>query len=279
MHRFSRTRQVVRAQSALSYRRISLALIVGAIMLFVAGCGESTTFATGTPTATKAPADQTCTRQKNPPQRQPAGVSASGWSNPHGYAVAEWKGAASSLGATIDTVMLSVSTPSNQFIDNELWLSDNSNNWVETGYGTFSGGVSYSFWADNRPSTSTYYLYVLDKVSVGTPLDYNITGSGNQSFTVYVSDTQNCTTFTSVNNPLNTSSSTSDIGMEIYDSTSGAPHCSTGGLSDPSPNYTNLGIDPALNSSNYNLIDDASRSINAAMSPTSGAPTSLTTSC
>jgi hypothetical protein len=243
-------------------------------MLITAGCSD-----TGGSVVSKVTPDQTCTRQKNPPQRQPASVSNTGWLSPHGYAVAEWKGAASSLGATINTVMLHVSNPSNQFLDNEMWLSDNANNWVETGYGTFAGGISYSFWADNRTTASTYYLYVLDQVTVGSTLDYSITGTGGQSFQVYVQGVQDCHTFTSTGNQLNTSSATSDIGMEIYDSTSGAPHCSSGGLSDSSASYSGLNLDPGLTSSNYTLIDDVSRSITAGMSPSTGAPTSLTTSC
>jgi hypothetical protein len=243
-------------------------------MLSTAFCGDG-----GGSVVSTATPDQTCTQQKNPPQRQPASVSNTGWESPHGYAVAEWKGAASSLGATINTVKLHVSNPSNQFLDNELWLSDNANDWVETGYGTFAGGISYTFWADNSTSIGTYYLYVLDKAAVGSTLDYDITGADGQSPQVYVQGVQDCHSFTSSGNLLITRSATSDIGMEIYDSTSGAPHCSSGGLSDPSASYSGLSLDPGLTSSNYTLIDDVSRSITAGMSPSTGAPTSLTTSC
>jgi hypothetical protein len=257
-------------------------------MLITAGCGQSggSVVQSSSPTATKAPPDQTCSRQKNPPQRQPAHSSGTGWANPHGYGVAEWTGPASSLGATIDSVNLKVPDPTHQFLDNELWLSDNSNNWVETGYGTFNGGVSYTFWADNRPNPSpgTYYLYILDQVSTSTPLDYRITGNGQKTFTIYVAhnpNTQNCQYYSvqSTNNPLDTNSATSDIGMEIYDSTSSAPYCNTSLLADPSPNYTNLGLDPNLNNSMYTLIEATPLSINASMSPGTGAPTTLTTSC
>jgi hypothetical protein len=266
-----RTARTLSTASPRYLRWMSVALLAGVTTLFAAGCGSSD--------GVVVSSDQTCTRQKNPPQRQPAGVSNSGWSSPRGYGVAEWIGPASSLAATIDTVGLHITNPNNQFLDNELWLSDSSNNWVETGYGTFQGGVSYSFWADNRPSTGTYYLYIFNQVTVGTALDYSITSSGSQQFIVYIENGPTCLTYTSTSNPLNTASATSDIGMEVYDSTSGAPHCGGAGLTDPSPNYNYLGLDPSLTSASYSLIESPAQSINAAMTPASGAPTTLTTTC
>jgi hypothetical protein len=258
-------------------RRVGVGLLSGAMLLLV-GCGsESSTMVRATPTP------EQCTHIKNPPGRLASTVNNSACANGHCYGVAEWVGAASTLGTTIVTVPLVVANSSNQFIDNEEWLSDNvtAKNWVETGYGTFTGGNLYTFWADNRVLSggASYYLWVLDPTNSGDNLSYSITSSGSQAFLVAV-EGSTCTAMKSTNNPLDTTKAVSDIGLEAYGgNTGGNSFCGMAGMSAPAAAFTNIGLDSSLVNVSYSQIQDATQNVLAAISSSAGVVSSITTSC
>ena len=88
-----------------------------------------------------------------------------------------------------------LSTPSGNFVTNELWLASSGGTyWVEVGYlqlgsGVNLGGITtpgrYGFWGDRRPG-SKFYAHVLQNnpsLSAGAPVEiYRLSSSSFQTY-------------------------------------------------------------------------------------------------
>lgn len=101
-------------------------------------------------------------------------------SSGHCYGVAGWQEQPQYFGAYADIQVGHLNSLSGGFVDDEIWLIDDStpacaNNpftmcWVEAGYIASQGSSQVYFWADSRPmNTSTFNLHLLGGTdAVGT---------------------------------------------------------------------------------------------------------------
>jgi len=154
--------------------RVTLAASTALIMFAVGGySAEGPTYACGTP------------------------------SSGHCYGTASWSQRGEYFGAYSDVAQVPLSCPSGcgGFVDDEVWLIDNSSRgctgnafgtcWVEAGSIAIDGSNPVFFWADARPTTtSTFNLHLLGGTDpVGTVDHYMIVKDGRtspQTFLVFI---------------------------------------------------------------------------------------------
>ena len=166
----------------------------------------------------------------------------------HCYGITRWTGAFTQTHATISVATLTCGAACvGAFVDDEIWLSDTSSNWVEAGYGLFSGKHTYSFWADNRAiPNGGYHEHFLDSASTGTTATYSIASSGTtpQAFDVTAAIGSTCHHEQSTKNGLNTNNDMVDVGLETYDPTasSASPTCKSSGLTASAANFTGVSL-------------------------------------
>jgi hypothetical protein len=123
----------------------------------------------------------------------------------HCYGVNTWKQASEYFGAPVDITQVPMSCPSGcgGFVDDEIWLVDNSSRycmtndfgqcWMEAGTIVEEGGDRTFFWADGRPGTgNTLNVRFFGPADpVGTVDHYKIIKDGRSSPNNYLILTYN----------------------------------------------------------------------------------------
>lgn len=163
--------------------RLYLALVVS-IAFLVAACGGGTT----------NPAQ--CTASLKGGSQKAAPTTTSPSCATHCYGEARWRSSAGLNVQTSTQKLVDITCNKNcgsDFLDNEIWISDSNDNWIEAGYGTF-GTYNDLFYADNRNNpgnlaNSGYYEHPLQAVTVGNSAVFSIHNNSNETFNINISAT------------------------------------------------------------------------------------------